>query len=63
VKGYRGPDLMTTNGQLLDLQRPSNLGTSMAGFAGISNPTYAPIKYMGQDTLMYVGDPDTYTHF
>jgi hypothetical protein len=57
---------MTTNGQLLDLKTAmgqSNLGPSIAGFAGVSNPTYAPVKYMGDDTLMYGGDPDTSTHF
>ena len=48
--------VMTTNGQLLDLQTTkgqTNLGPSMSGFAGVSNPTYAPVKYLGQDTLMY----------
>ena len=57
--------VMTTNGQLLYLQtaKASNLGPSISGFAGVSAPTYAPVKYVGQDTLMYVGDPDTYTHF
>ena len=58
--------VMTTNGQLLELQTTkgqTNLGPSMSGFAGVSNPTYAPVKYLGQDTLMYEGDPDTATHF
>ena len=35
----------------------------MSGFAGVSNPTYAPVKYLGNDTLMYEGAPDTTTHF
>jgi hypothetical protein len=25
--------------------------------------TFAPVKYLGQDTLMFEGDPDTSTHF
>ena len=56
---------MTTNGELLDLQttKGQNLGPSMSGFAGVSNPTYAPVKYLGNDTLMYEGAPDTTTHF
>jgi len=57
--------VMTTNGELLDLQttKGQNLGPSMSGFAGVSNPTYAPVKYLGNDTLMYEGAPDTTTHF
>ena len=58
--------VMTTDGQLLYLQTaaPSaGLGPSIPGFAGVSNPTYAPIKYLGNDTLMFEGDPDTSTHF
>jgi len=58
--------VMTTDGRLLDLQTASptaGLGPSMPGFAGVSNPTYAPVKYLGNDTVMFVGDPDTSTHF
>ena len=40
-----------------------NLGPSMPGFAGVTNPTYAPIKYLGNDTLMFEGEPTTSTHF
>ena len=50
--------VMTTNGQLLNLRSTlGNVSTStwMA--------TYAPIKYMGNDTLMFDGEPDTATHF
>jgi hypothetical protein len=50
--------VMTTKGQLLDIRTANgeiNLGTWMA--------TYAPVKYMGEDTLMFDGEPDTSTHF
>ena len=50
--------VMTTKGQLLDLrtaQGQINPATWMA--------TFAPVKYLGQDTLMFEGDPDTSTHF
>jgi len=58
--------VMTTGGQLLHLQTAgpeAGLGPSLPGFAGVSNPTYAPVKYLGNDTLMYEGNPDTATHF
>jgi hypothetical protein len=56
--------VMTTKGQLLNLQTPSGSpGVLIPGFAGVSNPTYAPVKYMGQDTIMFEGNPDTSTHF
>ena len=57
--------VMTTKGQLLDLRttQGENLGPSMPGFAGVANPTYAPVKYMGNDTLMFEGEPTTSTHF
>jgi len=57
--------VMTTNGQLLDLRTTIGeyLGPSMPGFAGVANPTYAPIKYMGNDTIMFEGEPTTATHF
>jgi hypothetical protein len=58
--------VMTTDGQLLYLQTApptAGLGPSLPGFAGVSNPTYAPVKYLGNDTLMFEGDPDTSTHF
>jgi len=58
--------VMTTKGQLLDLRTAAsgiNPETSIPGFAGVSNPTYAPVKYMGQDTFMFEGEPDTSTHF
>src|SRR5208283_1123825 len=46
--------VMTTKGQLVNLRTASgiNSGASIPGFAGNSNPTYAPVKYIGQDTLM-----------
>ena len=50
--------VMTTNGRLLNLRSTlGNVSTStwMA--------TYAPIKYLGNDTLMFDGEPDTATHF
>jgi len=58
--------VMTTKGQLLDLrtaQASTNPATSIPGFAGVTNPIYAPIKYMGSDALMFQGEPDTSTHF
>ena len=57
--------VMTTKGQLVNLRTASgiNSGASIPGFAGNSNPTYAPVKYIGQDTLMFQGEPDTTTHF
>ena len=58
--------VMSTSGQLLHLQTAppgAGLGPSLPGFAGVSNPTYAPIKYLGNDTLMYEGNPDTTSHF
>jgi hypothetical protein len=58
--------VMTTKGQLLNLRTVSgkiNPAITIPGFAGVSNPTYAPVKYMGQDTLMFQGEPDTSTHF
>lgn len=57
---------MTTKGQLLDLRTTpanTNPAISIPGFAGVTNPIYAPIKYMGQDMLMFEGEPDTATHF
>jgi hypothetical protein len=50
--------VMTTRGQLLDLRTAKgdiNPATWMA--------TYAPIKYLGQDTFLFEGEPDTSTHF
>ncbi len=50
--------VMTTNGQLLDLRSAKgqiNPATWMA--------TFAPVKYLGDDTIMYEGDPITSTHF
>jgi len=50
--------VMTTKGQLLDVrtaQGQINPATWMA--------TFAPVKYLGNDTLMFEGDPDTSTHF
>lgn len=57
--------VMTTKGQILNLRTTmgENLGPSMPGFAGVTNPTYAPIKYLGNDTLMFEGEPTTSTHF
>ncbi len=58
--------VMTTKGQLLDLRTTpanTNPATSIPGFAGVTNPIYAPIKYMGNDLLMFQGEPDTATHF
>jgi len=58
--------VMTTEGQLLDLRTSpatTSPGTSIPGFAGVSNPIYAPVKYMGNDVLMFEGEPDTSTHF
>ena len=50
--------VMTTKGQLLYLR-------AAKGEVSTSNwmATFAPIKYLGQDTIMYVGDPETSTHF
>jgi hypothetical protein len=50
--------VMTTKGQLLDLRTAK----------GAINPanwmaTFAPVKYLGQDTLLFVGNPITSTHF
>jgi len=50
--------VMTTNGQLLDLR--STLGNVSAS---TWMAQYAPIKYMGNDTLMFEGEPTTSTHF
>jgi hypothetical protein len=50
--------VMTTKGQLLNLRTAKgdiNTATWMA--------TFAPIKYLGNDTLMFEGEPDTSTHF
>jgi hypothetical protein len=50
--------VMTTKGQLLNLRTANgeiNLSTWMS--------TYAPVKYLGQDTIMFDGEPDTSTHF
>ena len=50
--------VMTTRGQLLNLRTARgdiNPGTWMV--------TYAPVKYLGQDTLLFEGEPDTSTHF
>ncbi len=54
--------VMTTKGQLLALRNGGG-GILIPGFAGVSNPTYAPVKYMGQDMIMFQGEPDTSTHF
>jgi hypothetical protein len=44
--------VMTTNGQLLYLRKSNDL------------PSYWPVKYTSQDTLMFEGEPDTLaTHF
>ena len=50
--------VMTTKGQLLDLR-------TTKGDIRLSNfmATYTPVKYMGQYTLMFEGEPDTSTHF
>ena len=50
--------VMTTKGQLLDL-RTAKGEISLANFMA----TYTPVKYMGEDTLMFEGEPDTSTHF
>ncbi|HXZ91067.1 MAG TPA: aryl-sulfate sulfotransferase [Candidatus Dormibacteraeota bacterium] len=57
--------VMTTNGQVLHLRTTKGFHpvTSIPGFAGNINPVYAPIKYLGNDTLMFQGEPDTATHF
>ena len=58
--------VMTTNGQLLDLRTSptnTNPAASIPGFAGVTNPIYAPVKYLGNDMLMFEGEPDTATHF
>ena len=58
--------VMTTNGQLLDLQQAKSvleLGPSIPGLPRVSNPVYEPVKYMGNDAIMYEGDPETATHF
>ena len=50
--------IMTTKGQVLALRTAKgdiNPATWMA--------TYAPVKYLGQDTIMFEGEPDTSTHF
>ncbi len=50
--------VMTTKGQLLDLRTAKgdiNPATWMA--------TYAPIKYLGNNTFLFEGEPDTSTHF
>jgi hypothetical protein len=49
---------MTTKGQLLDLR-------TTTGAINISNfmATYTPLKYLGNNTLMFEGEPDTTTHF
>jgi len=50
--------VMTTSGQVLDLRSSlGNVSTStwMA--------TYAPVKYLGNDTLLFEGEPTTSTHF
>ncbi|HKM78550.1 MAG TPA: aryl-sulfate sulfotransferase [Candidatus Bathyarchaeia archaeon] len=57
--------VMTTKGQLVDLRTAGgiNPGASIQGFAGVTNPIYAPVKYIGQNTIMFQGEPDTSTHF
>jgi hypothetical protein len=50
--------VMTTKGQLLDL-RTTKGEISLSNFMA----TYTPVKYRGQDTLMFEGEPDTSTHF
>lgn len=57
--------VMTTKGRLVNLRTASetNRGTKIPGFAGVTNPIYAPIKYLGQDTIMFQGEPDNSTHF
>ena len=50
--------VMNTKGQLLNLR-------ATKGDIHLSNfmATYTPVKYMGRDTLMFEGEPDTTTHF
>ncbi len=57
--------VMTTKGRLVNLRTASeyNRGSTIPGFAGVTNPIYAPIKYLGQDTIMFQGEPDNSTHF
>jgi hypothetical protein len=44
--------VMTTNGQLLYLRKSNDI------------PSYWPVKYISQDTLMFMGEPDSLaTHF
>ena len=58
--------VMTTNGQLLYLRtsrgfHPGTPGFSMPSY--LIGSVYAPIKYLGDDTLMFQGEPYTATHF
>ena len=57
--------VMTSKGQLLYLRTTKGFRpvTSISGFAGDINPVYAPIKYLGNDIIMFEGEPDTATHF
>ena len=50
--------VMNTKGQMLDV-RPAKGVIDVANWMA----TFAPIKYLGQDTIMYEGDPITSTHF
>jgi len=50
--------VMTTKGQVLDIRRTHGIISTANWMA-----TYAPVKFLGEDTLMYEGDPITTTHF
>ena len=50
--------VMTTKGQVLDIRKTHGTVSTSNWMA-----TYAPVKYLGEDTIMYEGDPITTTHF
>jgi hypothetical protein len=50
--------VMSTKGRLLDLRTAKGDVSTSSWMA-----TFAPIKYLGQDTILYEGEPDTSTHF
>jgi len=50
--------VMTTKGQLLDLRTTEGIIDPADWMA-----TYVPVKYIGNDTIMFEGEPDTSTHF
>ena len=56
ANAHRGPHnyfvVMTTNGQLLGLRTSND-----------TDQSYWPVKYLGNDTLMYVTGPEKSTHF